>query len=414
MQLFIYITLTILLILSVYLVYMKNQQKIREKKLTQINEEYKKMLDDKSEELRQCERKYKYTLDRMIEGVQIIDYDFRYVYVNDVVAAQGKSTPEELIGNTMMEKYPGIENTNVFAAINKCMISRSPQILENEFVFPDKTKGWFELSIQPVEEGIFILSNDITIRKRTEEEFKLLNSQLEEKVEERTIQLKTVNKELEAFSYSVSHDLRAPLRALHGYSKMIEEDYNSILDDEAKRLLGNIQYYSQKMGKLIDDLLEFSRMGRKEIQKSNVKMEETVNDVVNELKFSTPKNTSISIHHLPDAEADLTLIYQVWMNLISNAIKYSSKMDSPKIEIGSEINKNDITYYVKDNGAGFDMKYSHRLFGVFQRLHAPEDFEGTGIGLAIVQRILIKHDGKIWMNSQPNNGATFYFTLPIL
>jgi PAS domain S-box-containing protein len=405
--------MAITLVYALYIIIEINKRQKTEKELFRYKDELEKKMISKTEELLESEKKYKYTLDKMIEGVQIIDPDFRYVYVNEVVAAHGKSTPEELIGYTMMEKYPGIENSEVFAAIKKCMHERKPQHLENEFVFPDKTKGWFELSIQPVKEGIFILSNDITDRKKAQKEIESLNEKLEEKIEERTAQLQTVNKELETFSYSVSHDLRAPLRALHGYSKMIEEDYDSVLDDEAKRLLGNIQYYSQKMGKLIDDMLAFSRMGRKEILKAEIDMNELVKSVLNELMISMPHKAKIKIHPLPSIEADLTLIHLVWMNLISNAIKYSSKKETPEIIIGSENGKNEMIYYVKDNGAGFDMKYSHRLFGVFQRLHAPEDFEGTGIGLATTQRILIKHDGKIWFDAQHEKGANFYFTLPV-
>jgi light-regulated signal transduction histidine kinase (bacteriophytochrome) len=167
------------------------------------------------------------------------------------------------------------------------------------------------------------------------------------------------------------------------------------------------------MGKLIDDMLAFSRMGRKEILKAEIDMNELVKSVLNELMISMPHKAKIKIHPLPSIEADLTLIHLVWMNLISNAIKYSSKKETPEIIIGSENGKNEMIYYVKDNGAGFDMKYSHRLFGVFQRLHAPEDFEGTGIGLATTQRILIKHDGKIWFDAQHEKGANFYFTLPV-
>ncbi len=410
---FLYIFMSVMVFsYALYIFIELNKKQKTEKEISVYKNELEKKMSSKTEELLESERKYKYTLDKMIEGVQIIDSEFRYVYVNEVVAAQGKSTPEELIGHTMMEKYPGIENSDVFTSIKKCMQERTPQLLENEFVFPDKTKGWFELSIQPVKEGIFILSNDITDRKKTQKEIESLNEKLEEKVEARTAQLQVVNKELEAFSYSVSHDLRAPLRALYGYSKMIEEDYDSVLDDEAKRLLGNIQYYSQKMGKLIDDLLEFSRMGRKEIIKADIDMNELVQAVLNELIISMPHKAKVTIHPLPSVEADFTLIHQVWMNLISNAIKYSSKKEAPEILIGSEKGKNENIFYVKDNGAGFDMKYSHRLFGVFQRLHAPEDFEGTGIGLATTQRILIKLDGRIWFDAQHENGANFYFSLP--
>jgi light-regulated signal transduction histidine kinase (bacteriophytochrome) len=226
------------------------------------------------------------------------------------------------------------------------------------------------------------------------------------------VQLEATNKELESFSYSVSHDLRAPLRALNGFSRMIEEDYASILDDEAKRLLGNIQYNAKKMSTLIDDLLAFSKLGRKEVQKSKINTDALVKNVLEEINTSTSYHAAIKINSLPAADADYALLHQVWINLISNAIKYSSKKEKPEVIIGSTETENEIVFFVKDNGAGFNMKYAEKLFGIFQRLHKPTEFEGTGIGLAIVQRIITKHGGRIWAEAEINKGATFYFTLP--
>jgi len=254
-------------------------------------------------------------------------------------------------------------------------------------------------------EAVLVVSKDITERKLAEEQIKNLNAELQTNI----VQLETTNKELESFSYSVSHDLRAPLRALSGYSKMIEEDYASVLDNEAKRLLGNIQTNAQRMGTLIDDLLAFSRLGRKEVQKTEVNMLKMVSSILNEISLDHKAN--ITVKELPQAYADPALIYQVWINLISNAIKYSAKNDKPEIEIGSKMLDEEIVFYVRDNGAGFDMKYVDKLFGVFQRLHNPNEFEGTGIGLAIVQRIITKHGGRVWATAIPNSGASFYFSL---
>lgn len=238
------------------------------------------------------------------------------------------------------------------------------------------------------------------------------NQKLEQKVIERTTELESAYKELEGFSYSVSHDLRAPLRALNSYSRIIEEDYALVLDDEAKRLLGNIQANSFKMGLLIDDLLSFSKLGKKEIKKINIDVEELVKNVIQETNTTTQHHATIKIDSLTPTMADYSLLYQVWVNLISNAVKYSGKKEKPEVLIGSTANEDEITYYVKDNGAGFNMEYYNKLFGVFQRLHDSDDFEGTGIGLAIVNRIITKHGGKVWAEGKLNEGATFYFTLP--
>ena len=237
------------------------------------------------------------------------------------------------------------------------------------------------------------------------------NQKLEQKVEERTTELGAAYKELEAFSYSVSHDLRAPLRALNGYSKIIKEEYDDVLDDEAKRLLGNIQANSKKMGALIDDLLSFSKLGKKDIQKKTIDVDEMVNKILNE--ESVNYNATIKKDPLPEIKGDYSLLFQVWFNLISNALKYSVKKEKPEIVISSISSQHEITYFVKDNGAGFDMKYYDKLFGVFQRLHDSTDFEGTGIGLAIVNRIVTKHGGKVWGEGKLGEGASFYFSLPV-
>lgn len=252
-----------------------------------------------------------------------------------------------------------------------------------------------------------VIAKDITERIQAEEKIRQLNAELKNNLS----QLEATNRELESFSYSVSHDLRAPLRALSGYSKMIEEDYADILDNEAKRLLGNIQQNSKRMGTLIDDLLAFSRLGRKEVQKSEINMNKLVQTVLNEIN-PAPQQATITLHDLYPVYGDPSLLYQVCVNLVSNALKYSAKKEEPQIEIGSMDKNDEIVFYVKDNGAGFDMKYADKLFGVFQRLHNPQEFEGTGIGLAIVQRIVAKHGGKIWAEAKPNEGATFYFSIP--
>lgn len=237
---------------------------------------------------------------------------------------------------------------------------------------------------------------------------------LEQKVKQRTAQLETVNKELEAFSYSVSHDLRAPLRAINGFSRILLDNYSQMPDD-AKRYLDLVCTNAQQMGRLIDDLLGFSRLGRQQMKKQEVSPNVIVGQVLDELQQEKQeRHIDIKVDNLPSVQADPSLLKQVYTNLISNAIKYSRGTDKAEIKIGSFTNKeqnNETVYYVKDNGTGFDMQYAHKLFGVFQRLHRIEDYEGTGVGLAIVQHIVNRHGGRIWAEAEVGKGATFYFTL---
>lgn len=365
--------------------------------------------------LRASEIQFRKTLDNMLEGMQIIDFDWKYQYINHAVTKHGGKGREELLGRTMMEVYPGIEHSNLFHVLKQCMTDRTPYHFENEFSYEDGTNAWFELSVQPVPEGVFILSIDITDRKKAQADLNDLNASLEKTVEQRTAQLQTSNEELESFSYSVSHDLRAPLRAINGFSQMLEEQYINQLDDNGKRLLSIIRDNASNMGHLIDDLLEFSRTGRKELRKANVNMHYIVQEVlIDELSAKPEKEPSLNISMLPTAICDPQLIKQVWINLISNAVKYSATVAEPKIVIWADVEESEILFHVQDNGVGFDMQYADKLFGVFQRLHSKRDFEGTGVGLALAYRIINKHGGRIWAEAELNKGATFHFALPIL
>jgi PAS domain S-box-containing protein len=261
--------------------------------------------------------------------------------------------------------------------------------------------------------GFAKISRDTTSYKKLEEENKLLTSQLEEKVNQRTNELAIVNRELEAFSYSVSHDLRAPLRAISGYSIMLKEDYQPKLDSEANRIIDVIIDNTKMMSQLIDDLLTFSKMARLEVVRDSINMKRLAEKCIAEL-LQTEKRTDyvINILDLPECKGDENMLKQVWFNLIGNAIKYSSKKLIPQIEVGAMDDGKANIYYVRDNGAGFDMKYSSKLFGVFQRLHRNDEFEGIGVGLALVKRIISKHSGEIWAEAELNKGATFYFSIP--
>ena len=236
------------------------------------------------------------------------------------------------------------------------------------------------------------------------------SAELEETVRRRTGELASANKELESFSYTVSHDLRSPLRAVDGYARMLEEDYAARLDDEGRRLLGVVRESALRMGRLIDDLLAFSRLGRREPAKQPVDMSGLAREVLDELRPET--RATIELGELPAAQADRSLMRQVWANLIGNALKYSGKRDDARVEIGGRADGAENVYWVRDNGVGFDMRYVAKLFGVFQRLHRNEEFDGTGVGLAIVQRVVARHGGRVWAEGKPGEGACFAFSLP--
>jgi signal transduction histidine kinase len=238
------------------------------------------------------------------------------------------------------------------------------------------------------------------------------NQELEQKVHERTQDLEAVNKELEAFSYSVSHDLRAPLRSVIGFASILQEDYAKVMDEHGLRSLETIMRNGHRMGQLIDDLLAFSRLGKQTITRIDLDMNLLTQNVTDELAGQYRVDAEVHIHPLPNARGDSGMLRQVMQNLISNALKYSMKKDKPVVEIGAFNENGCNVYYVKDNGAGFNMKYYDKLFGVFQRLHGTNEFEGTGVGLALVHRVILRHNGEIWAEGKENEGATFFFSLP--
>jgi PAS domain S-box-containing protein len=325
--------------------------------------------------------------------------DAKIINVNDAfLSFFGFANREEVIGKTAKELdiVGSLEQREEIAQLLK-----KNNVVKDFEIKTHTRQGkefWVSTSILIIEiEGrqcMFSISIDITNRKETED------------------QVTAANKELEAFSYSVSHDLRAPLRSIHSYINILYEEYAEKFDEEAKRLINIVINNSRKMGQLIDDLLAFSRLGRRELVKANINMDSLVKGICDEQKkIQEANNLEIIISKLPDSLADSTAITQVWTNLISNALKYSRNKERPVVEIGHFKKENATVYYVRDNGAGFDMKYYDKLFGVFQRLHSSKEFEGTGVGLAIVQRIIYKHGGTVWAESKVNEGTTFYFSL---
>jgi PAS domain S-box-containing protein len=308
----------------------------------------------------------------------------------------GFSSKQEVIGKTAAELkiVDGSQRDRTVALLRE---KKKLTDVEGQMRNRNGELKWVSISMLPVQLDdlpcLMAVMLDITDRKKTED------------------QLKALNKELEAFSYSVSHDLRAPLRAVNGYAQVLNEDYGDKLDEEGKRFLEAIRYNSVKMGTLIDELLAFSRLGRKEVNKKEIDMNELTETVLHTIGKSVNYEAKIKTGKLHKVQGEYGLLHQVMFHLISNAIKYSSKRKEPVIEISSHDTDKEIIFSIKDNGAGFDMKYADKLFGVFQRLHSEEEFDGTGVGLAIVQRIIAKHGGKVWAEGKLNEGATFYFSL---
>lgn len=302
-------------------------------------------------------------------------------------------------------------------AMSSALVNQVTYSMDHRIIAKNGAEKWVHVQTEVTNDStnglplLLGIVQDITERKKTESEVLSLNAGLEKKVSERTSQLESVNKELEAFSYSISHDLRAPLRIIDGFATILMEDANGH-DERIVKHARTISRNATRMGQLVDDLLNFSRLGRTQMKVTDVDMRALVDQALEELLVAdTGKSAKIKINDLQRAQGDGSLLKQVWVNLLSNALKYSSKKDAPVIEIGMVKESSVPTWYVKDNGAGFSMDYSSKLFGVFQRLHKQDEFDGTGVGLALVQRIIFRHGGNVWAESKVNEGATFFFTL---
>ena len=290
--------------------------------------------------------------------------------------------------------------------------------LEKRFIRKDGGVVDTILSVRLIHRGegasreVLAQLQDITARRTAEREVLRINADLENRVHVRTAELEQANRELESFSYSASHDLRTPLRALNGYAHILRSEEADRLSADGRQMLERIWLNAEKMGVLIDELLQFARLSRHEMKTDRVDMRALAADVCAELRSEYPK-AAIHIAPLPPAAGDATLLRQVWQNLAANALKFSSKREQPEIRIDAEAAAGEIVYRIADNGAGFDMAHAGRLFDVFQRMHDEREFPGTGAGLAIVKRIVARHGGRVWAEAEPDRGATFYFTLPL-
>ena len=338
-----------------------------------------------------------------------VDTNGRLLLVNKI-AMQAAGLPyEELMETNFLEgkwwTYNPEVHSKVCKAFKKACSGIAINYDENIFVFGQVLP--INFSLMPIlgpdgkVEYLVAEGRDISSLKSTEAA-----------LQKRTTELENANRELEAFSYSVSHDLRAPLRIIDGYTEILVNEHGSGINEEGKKMIGIIRENTGKMGQLIDDLLNLSRLGRKELIIQPVDMKKMVESVASEQAGSQNKSLTFEIGELNDAEGDSNLLRQVWVNLISNAIKYSRSKEKPLIQINSNATAQETVYSIKDNGAGFNMKYADKLFGVFQRLHKMAEYEGTGVGLALVHRIVTRHGGRVWAEAAVNKGATFYFSLP--
>lgn len=372
------------------------------------------------EAILRAESNYREIFENATDAIYVHEIDTgKVIEVNHRAVEVTGYTKEELLNadpRDFITDHPDYTLEKALGYIQKAA-SGKQQLFEWLGKKKDGTSNWFEVNLKKAnitgQERILAFFREINDRKKAQLEIQKLNEGLEQKVTERTAQLETVNKELEAFSYSVSHDLRAPLRIIDGYTEIIVSDYGSKLDEEGNRLVGVVTSNVRRMGQLIDDLLNLSRQGRKELNFRLINMAELVKSVIAEQDIAKTSQSIIQIGKLEPAYCDSSLIRQVWINLISNAIKYSGGKDNPGIEIDSVKSGNEIIYSIKDNGVGFDMQYADKLFGVFQRLHKTTEFEGTGVGLALVHRIITRHGGRVWAEAAVDKGATFYFSLPV-
>lgn len=365
------------------------------------------------------ERRFRMIFNSVNDAISLREIDTgRIIEANDRMCEMYGYPREELMHSKIGElsagegPFTGEEGWNL---IRKA-VTEGPQSVSWQARRKDGSLFWVEINLTAVRVGeddrVLVVARDVTARREAEQQIQEMNAQLEQRVEERTEELVAANQELEAFTYSVSHDLRAPLRAMDGFSRILLEDYGPQAPEEAQNYLKSIRRNAQHMGLLIDDLLSLSRLGRKPLNKQWLDVGEIVEQALQTLEDDRQgRDIELKVGELGKCRGDELLLQQVWVNLLANALKFTRSCHPAVIEVG-KIDETDRTvYFIRDNGVGFNMAYADKLFGVFQRLHRSEEFEGTGVGLAIVKRIIQRHGGDIWAEAEAGKGAAFYFTL---
>lgn len=389
------------------------ERKAAEDEIRELNRSLERRVEERTAELQESEERFRAITTNNPDHLMMQDGELRYTFVMN---PQIGLSEQEMLGRTDYDFLAREDADKLTAMKRRILSSGIAEHVETSLVGKDGREEFFDGYCIPRRgiggevAGIIGYFRNVTERKRTEDHIQRLNDELQQRAQA----LEEANKELEAFSYSVSHDLRAPLRAIDGFSRIFLEEYEGKVDAEGRHLLEVVRENATRMGVLIDDILQFSRSGRTELKRMQTDMEALAHEVLDELLRNMPDvKLQAEIGAMPKVEGDRAMLRQVLANLLANAIKFSRNKEAPRIEVGSKIENGEAVCYVKDNGAGFDMNYADRLFGVFQRLHSASEFEGTGIGLAIVKRIIGRHGGRVWAEGKVGAGATFYFTLPL-